>query len=228
LNTDIGDTTAGGGIFVGYGKVLNNSKFYLGGEAYARYAHNVSNTSTTEDSLFEIDRTQPTPIDDISTGTVDLYSSVDVKSDWSYGAALKLGYLVTPKTMIYLLLGAEYSKFKVDVNHTGIEPFIITDPSLDLDMRDITDSYSYEENKVAFVPGIGIETMLTDKLSLKAEYTYADYGDLDTQHHDATYESSTTVDSTVYDTEVNVHSEDKVDLKRGLFSLGLAYHFNGI
>jgi opacity protein-like surface antigen len=224
VNSDIGDTAFGGGLFVGYGKVLNNSKFYVGGEAYARYAHDTTHTTTTQNELFYVGGEDVDP-ENAPTASADMSSSIDVKSDWSYGAALKLGYVVTPKTMIYVLLGAEYSKFKVDASHSLDDATEF--PTTDVDFGGLTDSYSYDENKVAFVPGVGIETMLTDKLSLKAEYTYADYGSIVSKTHEGSYEVDVT-DPTIVTANVNTHAEDKVDLKRGLFSLGLAYHFNGI
>lgn len=209
LNTDIGDNVLGGGIFAGYGKVFNQS-YYIGGEIYARYAHNTTNTNVDSDIVF-LDEGDAIDYGFLST-------SINVNSDWSYGAALKLGYLVTPKTMIYLLAGVEYSKFSLDVNHTL--------SSEEGPASSFSYSYSFDNNKLAFVPGVGIETMLTDKLSLKAEYTYVDYGKFSHNNNSSSLISNPSEPSSF--AILNNPSEDQVDIKRGLFTLGLAYRFNGI
>ena len=115
--------------------------------------------------------------------------------------------------MIYLLAGIENSRFKADVSHPDLGGEI-----------NIRDSYSFSANKWVFVSGIGIETMLSDKVSLKAEYTYADYGTFDSSHSKQLSPSvGALIPTTYYEC-----SSDKINLNRGLFTLGLSYHFNGI
>lgn len=224
LDNDVADNTLSGGLFAGYGKVFN-SAYYIGGELYGRYAHNTINThSSGVLNLFQLNTSDP-------NWTSEKFStSINVDSDWSFGGALKLGYLVTPKTMIYLLAGVENSRFKVDVNHTVSDPKILSNGI----PFPWSTNYSFSENRWAFVPGIGIETMLSDNLSLKAEYTYADYGSF--SNDNTAHSSSVIYDATTnaviptikeqYDTTLS--SNDKVKLNRGLFTLGLSYHFNGI
>lgn len=233
LDSDVGNTAINGELFAGYGKTFN-SLYYAGIELYAKYAN-----AKTESNYAGV------PIE-VSTNTDTLAqsadfkaaaTSIDLKSDFSYGAALKFGYLITPKTMFYILAGIEHTKFDVDVNHSfaaGHSQTPDTTPTSNWS-RGYSYHYGFDENKWAFVPGVGIETMLTDKLSLSAQYTYADYGNI-SHHNDLppTVLAATPVGSgePFGTTHSNINaaspSDTKFDLSRGLFSLRLAYHFNGI
>lgn len=207
IDRDFDGTDFGGDVNIGFGKTFNTaySTYYAGVEFYTQYVHvsPVANGSQT----FEIrDTTNSLLIEDVST-------SVDLKSDFSYGGRLKLGYLITPKSMIYILAGVEYTKFDVDANRS----FIMQGLPL------ATNNYSFSKNEFAFVPGVGIETMLSNKLSVKAQYTYAMYPRI-TNHHDFNtnthFESSTVA---ITDT-----SDDKIEISHAVFTLGLTYHFNNL
>lgn len=188
---DIGDTSLDGGIFAGYGQVLNTA-YYLGAEAFARYAH----LTATNSSFSERES-------DLST-----YNSLSVDTKWAYGAALKFGYLPTAKTMIYVLAGVETAKFDCHGSHaeSGSEGF--------------SHDYDFDKQAVAFMPGVGIETMLTDKISLRGQYTYADYSNF--SHH------ATFTEENGQRIMTNFAYDDKVDPERGLFTLDVTYRWNGV
>lgn len=67
-----------------------------------------------------------------------------------FGAAARLGFLVSPSTMIYGRLGLEFGKWQVSVNGTNVG----------------------RSSKAAFAPGLGLETALTNNLSLRTEWVY--------------------------------------------------------
>lgn len=212
-SSDLGSTDFNAGISLGYGMTFNTS-FYAGLEAFGRYAH--AKTNTNLDYYYN----------EADDGVVDYYengnSSVDVKTDWAFGGDVKLGYLVTPKTLFYVLAGVEAQRLNVDVNH-----LLSRTGTGDVPYSHVTAyGYSFDKTKAAFMPGVGIETMLTDKLSLDARYTYAWYGSTGDDFVNPTQsftpitmQTTTTLDSA---------SHTDVKLNRGLYTLGLTYHFNGI
>jgi len=199
IDYDIGETDFGGDINLGYGKTfkIQYSKYYAGIELYTRYAYDnptINNNNSYSISGYTID---------------NLVTQINIKNDFSYGTALKLGYLITPKSMFYILAGMEYTKFDIDETHTNV---VNTDqfPS---------NNYSFSRNEFAFVPGVGLETMLGDNISLKAQYTYAMYPSFSHSNENSVNVENITIVST---------ANDKFDLSRGIFSLGLTYHFNNI
>lgn len=207
-SSDVGNNALNGGLALGYGHTFNTS-WFAGIEGFGRYAHaknhaDLSYYYNNSDSGYQ----------------EHANSSIDVKSDWSFGGDVKLGYLITPKTMFYVLAGAEYRKYSVDVFNNIITTSLGTETPY---------SYSYDKGKVAFMPGVGLETMLTDKLSLGARYTYANFGSLDQDYVNPTQVLGSDIEertSTIYSLDSNSHSSAKI--MRGLYSLDLTYHFNGM
>lgn len=98
-----------------------NSNLYFGGELFAA-----------------IDNTK------FKVGTLQ------VKRKAFFGAAARLGFLVSPSTMIYGRLGLEFGKWQASDN--GVN--------------------QGRTNKAAFAPGLGLETALTNNLSLRTEWVY--------------------------------------------------------
>lgn len=77
-----------------------------------------------------------------------------IQNEWTLGG--RIGYLLSPHTMVYGLVG--YSQADVgDVNINGL--------SID--------------NMKGYALGAGLETALTEKVSLKLEYKYTQYADSD-------------------------------------------------
>lgn len=91
------------------------------------------------------------------TDGVDTLSG-DIKARESYGVGARLGALVSSNTAVYARLGWQNTKFKTTASLSG-------------------SSVSDSRTEDAFVYGGGLETFLNDRLSLRVEYTRADYGD---------------------------------------------------
>lgn len=91
----------GGGLFAGYGKVINRA--YLGGEIY-------SNMTVGKQKL-------------VSEGD-DKY--IAMKSRYNYGAMAKIGYLVNPQALAYIGLGAENTSFKFVATQAGGDKDLLT------------------------------------------------------------------------------------------------------
>ncbi|MDF2867543.1 MAG: hypothetical protein K0S11_1013 [Gammaproteobacteria bacterium] len=118
-----------GNLFLGYGRVLTNS-FYLGGEAYGDLGYR----EQAVDAKLENE------------------SDLTIKTKYQLGLMAKLGYVVTPQTLVYAGLGAENAKFDL-----------------------ATEKY----NKWAFAPSVGMDLALNSNLQVGARYTYANYRDIE-------------------------------------------------
>jgi outer membrane immunogenic protein len=104
----------------------------------------------------------------ISTAsTASAYHHVEYKVGDSWDAGARLGYLVTDRNLLYVLGGYSAaqisSSVRLDLYGSGT-PW---------------DSVGSSRSgwKSGYVLGGGWETALTDHITLKAEYRYADYGD---------------------------------------------------
>lgn len=131
-------------------------------------------------------------------GTVYTIQS-SVESDYSFGGALKLGLQVMPHFMFYALLGVELGNFRYKFYSTDIG------------------DYSFDKNQFGFKTGIGIEQMLSKKLSLKIQYSFTDYAGFNNTT------SRVLRDQPRYKQILN--SYDAVNINRSAITVGLVYHF---
>jgi outer membrane immunogenic protein len=95
-------------------------------------------------------------------------TSVEVGNSWDIGG--RLGYLVNDKNLVYALAGYSAADVTISTSYL-LDGTDWTDPSL---------SSSSNGWKSGYVVGAGWETTLTNNLTLKAEYRYADYGTVST------------------------------------------------
>lgn len=191
-----------GNIFAGYGIVLNQSLRlfyfdYLGVELFGHYfsptlkgySHQTGSISSVEQLNFVTNLT------------------TKVENQFSYGGDIRIGYLVSPTTMAYILFGLDYAQFKVKsksaISLTNAPDEIITD--------------SFNKWKLGYMPGIGIERRFGDHASLRVQYTYTFYPSF---NHTAT--SSDTVLNWIY----NGSLKTKVIPHRNLLTVMLSYFFN--
>lgn len=205
-NFSLKDNVFAANAFVGFGQVLN-SNWYLGAEVFGRYADAEERGGQTV--IFRPGE----PAANESTYTTE----ARLKSDFSAGADLRFGYLFTPKTLVYVLGGAEYSEFDASVFQDIGSPH---------NQGQFPINYSQDKHEIAFMPGVGIETMLTDKLSLRGQYTYADYSSFTAGYGPVKVLIGHASDQTpLYKT---YSASSKFDPARGVFTLDLAYHWNGV
>jgi opacity protein-like surface antigen len=202
LDADLGDITGAGNAFVGWGKTFNSyGNGYFGIELFGRY-------TPTDMSAKRVGQII------MPSGTSELYFSTEVKlsNNYSFGGDLRLGYLITPKIMIYALAGLDIAEFEYKTNHTA---------DLYGAVEDI--NYSNEVNswQYGIMPGVGIEAALSDNVSVRAQYTYTYFGDGDKVN--ATKSAAAPV------TSIASSSTGEADsVQRGLFSLAVTYHFKGV
>lgn len=190
-----------GDIFAGYGIVLNQSLRlfyfdYLGVELFGHYfspalkgySHQTGSLSSVEQLNFVTDLT------------------TKVENPFSFGGDIRIGCLVSPTTMAYILFGLDYSQFKVKSKST----VSLTDAP----DESITDNFN--KWKLGYMPGIGIERRLSNHASLRVQYTYTFYPSF---NHTKT--SSDMVLNWIY----NGSLKTKVTPHRNLLNLALSYFF---
>jgi len=200
-----------GNIFAGYGRTLNKS-YYLGGEIFGNCFS--STLKKSNGSLYHQTVLPP----EILLGISNISSTV--KNRYSFGGDIRAGYLVSPRTMIYVLFGLDYARFNVKSGF-GYSGSLVENPPtppIYLFSGQINDEFN--KWKLGYMPGIGIETGLTDHVSLRAEYTHTFYSSFS---HTVNYTCHTTSE---YVVDCHATLKTKVKPSRGLFTVKLSYLFS--
>lgn len=126
--------------------------------------------------------------------------TVSVQTNWDAGLRGRIGYLVTPSTLLYATGGAAWQDFKITS---------VCGPS---DCGSETPA-SAHTTQVGWMAGGGIEKMLAGNWLARAEYRYADFGtSRETLHFGAPIFGTATVD---------------LKLATSTYVFGLAYRFGG-
>ncbi len=129
-------------LFLGYGRVIA-SNVYLGAELFGRYIF----------ANQENDLTQKTYSGGSLTGKVIM----NLKNTYSFGANVRLGYLVLPRVMAYVLFGSEYSNF--ELKNVSTE----------------TSNFQFSKHSYSYMPGIGMEASITDNFAVRMQYIYSHF-----------------------------------------------------
>lgn len=143
-------------------------------------------TKINSDSEFTATRTTTNPVSNTtSTGNFD--TTVEVGDSWAVGG--RIGFLPTESTLAYVLGG--YTEAKIS---QSAEISSTTGPT--------AEASGSEWNSGYFVGG-GVETLLTDSISLKGEYRFADYGKVSSSFADTVPPATSSVNQS---SDVTVHS----------------------
>jgi opacity protein-like surface antigen len=213
-NFDMGKYGFDGNIFVGYGRTLNTS-YYLGGELFGHYfsptLKKLSHSMKVSDVFPDVYPEVPVLV------VINSDMSTKVKNSYSFGGDIRAGYLVFPRTMVYVLFGLDYAQFNVK-SEFAYNTIWATFPPIESFSGDIDNDFN--KWKLGYMPGIGIETGLTDHISLRAQYEYTFYSSF-----------SNSVEHKHYPLEPGdyYHEENlttKIKPSRGLFTVKLSYLFN--
>jgi len=86
--------------------------------------------------------------------------SLSIKTTYAWGGAINLGYFINTHSKLYLKLGLETRRFRTVFNGANVD-----DPNIV--------NVNQKKNSTAFVPGVGLETDLCERLSLRGEYRVA-------------------------------------------------------
>lgn len=133
------------GLMAGYGMQVGT--MYFGGEVYGGF-----------------DSAKVTPYDDSATVAAQSFWKATVKRTSFYGLAPRLGFFVTPSTMMYVKLGLEAGKWTVSSRPTGL---IATG-----DNGTSGRTFTKSKNSISFAPGLGLDAFVTKNLFVRAEYSY--------------------------------------------------------
>jgi outer membrane immunogenic protein len=135
----------------------------------------------------------------------DNSDSLAVKATWDASLRLRLGYLLTPATMMYGTGGVAWQHFQVKSTCAGLGC-----GQAELTPAVITDS----RTRTGWTLGGGLETAVGDHWLLRVEYRYADFGEPDSAIVRTTpFSNSPLVDN--FDVAVRTHTA----------TFGLAYKF---
>jgi len=91
----------------------------------------------------------------LSIPGLPLEASLDAR--YGFDAGARLGYLVNPTTLAYVLGGYTWRRFELDTNIAGVEA---------------------DWDAGGYMVGLGMETALSGNLTLKGEYRFASYGNV--------------------------------------------------
>lgn len=142
-----------GGVYAGYDFAMGD-KWFAGLEVSAsKSGADLSLTDKVDD------------FDDLST-----IATVKVEAKETYGISARVGYMLNEKTALYGRLGVAKTKFKASLSATNVY-----DPETD-DLVDVSGSESDSDTATTY--GVGLETKVSEHLSLRAEYNVLDYGDV--------------------------------------------------
>lgn len=136
-----------GEIFAGYGWLFNDH-YYLGGEVFG----SISSTQGEFD------------VNDV-VGGVLLNLSNTYRMRGSIGVAVLPGMKLSDSTLGYLRVGYVNSQFRLNTS---------TIPALGETTFD--EAVNFRKNKGAVQLGLGVESMVTNNVSVRAEYDYNRYG----------------------------------------------------
>jgi opacity protein-like surface antigen len=206
-NADLGETSLAGELFAGYGKSFNiksnRNNLYLGFEVFGKITP-TKETANTSNQFISADGNSYT-----SSLTAELENHY---SSFSFGADLRFGYLITPKTMIYVLAGGDVAPFAYMVEG-AIPAYSVVYGRRDLQWRG------------GFMPGVGIESMLTDHWSLRAQYVYSYWGD-GAGHYEMDLKGSASGEDDNGTEDITGSLRGNAEnIQRGLFTIDLTYHF---
>ena len=176
---DLGQHGVNANLFLGLGHTFNNS-YYLGGELFANYFSPEMKAKVNIISPF--------------------FYSTKIKNPYSFGADIRLGYVIFQRVMLYGLIGADYTKFEIK---NEIYPGSYNIPQ---------SSDSFNKYIWGIVPGFGVEIGLSNHFSLRTQYTYTFY---------PSFSDTATLPPGTRTPIVKT----KVKPNRGLFSADLSYLF---
>lgn len=147
--------TIGAGL--GYAKSFKD-RFILGIEGRAEYVAgadtNFKDTTTINEAI-----------------VVPLESSVKLRNDFAF--LLKLGMLLQPNTLFYVVGGPAWANYQL--KSSAKYEFVTSD----VDITIVTASAKEKGYHTGWTAGVGMEYAFTQKVAAGLEYTYASYGDLD-------------------------------------------------
>jgi len=180
FSSDSGNESASvfGTVQIGYDRQMH-SRYVVG--LFADYDFSDDN-DTDDDALFLLP---------VAGDTLAFSGTAEIEDSFTVGA--RFGFLATPDTLIYGLVG--YTHAELNVSGVFISDIGVGAPTVT--------PFDEEDDLDAFTVGVGVETMLRQGLSLKVEYRYTD---LDGLNSDTDLGVGATTGFGSMDMETDIHT----------------------
>jgi outer membrane immunogenic protein len=147
-----------GGLFAGYGMYFNEM-WYLGAEVFGNWSGaDTDNTITAQ----------------TTTGSNNFTATGEFSSNGNVGIDIIPGVKLNPATLAYVRLGYNWADLEVEDSNVVFDSIAQPDSS-------------ESDWEGGFHWGVGIESAFYENWSVRAEYTYTSFSDLDTNY--STFES---------------------------------------
>ncbi len=170
------------GVQGGVGKVFNH-RWYMGIMGFGEWNNQSSTAENSSDfSTQAIITGLPFP-SVATTGHYNSTTTVTVFND--YGVAIKPGFLVAPKSMVYGKIGVIWADLKVSNQVTGEDSATTENPVTGANELSYLGTFnggsSNTDNQIALLLGIGFEQFIfQDFVTFNVEYNYVNYGSVTT------------------------------------------------
>ena len=215
-----------------------NDKFVLGLTGNFDFGKNKKTGSipgvTQVDQSGDLSGFSGTPVSDSGTSSTQITSSFQTKN--AFGLGLRAGFLANQNTLLYLTGGYAGTKAKSSYLYSTTESGVRTD-AFDVEgtltTSTLTSSSTFT-NEVAsqnkwmngYFIGAGLESKLSERVSLKLEYRFTDYGKMKTNASDdtGTYDATMGVvsnNSSIYSSSF----QNEIELKQQAIRAVLNYNF---
>lgn len=188
-------------VYAGYNWLINNG-VVAGVELSAGYADNQSSANR----LY-------VPVTSQNSMVIPATAATTLKSDWDVKVRGRLGYLVTPSTLLYGAAGMAVTKFEATTTCKGPIGWLCYGP-------DVKETAS--KTLFGWTAGAGIEHALSDRVLARAEYSYTDYKRASFM---AMRSGRDTYDFGTGSGSAAAGIKGRADLKTQGLSLGLTYRF---
>ncbi len=137
--------------------------------------------------------------------------TASVKLGWDASARARLGYLVTPGTLLFATGGIAWQSIET----TGFCQHSLADPQCTVAAGAPFDTQTNREILTGWTVGLGLEARLSGNWLLRGEYRYADFGKMNGVLNFGSSGAPPGTDTSRYDLSVQTH----------IATLGLAYQF---
>ncbi len=188
-------------LYTGYNWLINND-LVAGVELSAGYADNQSSANR----LY-------LPVTPITPEVLPTTAATTLNSDWDVKLRGRLGYLVTPSTLLYGAAGVAVTRLEATTTCKGPIGLVCFGP----DRKE-----TVSETLFGWTAGVGVEHALSDRVLARAEYSYTDYERVSFMAQRSGKDN--------YDFDVGSGSaaagiKGRADLTTQALSLGLTYRF---
>ena len=163
----VGSHTGSAGFAMGFGKQWN--RLYLGAEASYGYIDNRAKNITSEGSKTEIDG---------SSQSFEWVYTSEVENKYETDVAMRIGYLLAPKSMFYTKLGYVRAKYKFTRYLTGINVVGkdgVIGPADDISKYTTLPEGSQSKTLNGYRIGAGIDTAMGNNFIFRTEWTHSKF-----------------------------------------------------